>query len=72
MGGTLPAAVVGKPYSYRFRLAGGGAASWAPLAGLPLGLALDPATGVLSGVPEEAGTHRLFGRVRRFQRPEPV
>ena len=56
MGGALPAAVVGQSYRYQFRVAGGRPASWSPLSGLPLGLALDPVTGVLSGVPEEAGT----------------
>src|SRR5579871_1048659 len=55
----LPAAVVGKPYSYKFMIAGGGAASWGPLTELPLGLTLDPDTGVLSGVPEQAGTDDL-------------
>src|SRR6266700_7716622 len=59
VGGALPAAAVGKRYSYRFRVASGGTASWAPLTELPLGLALDPVTGVLSGVPEEAGTQGL-------------
>ncbi|HET7017195.1 MAG TPA: putative Ig domain-containing protein [Streptosporangiaceae bacterium] len=56
MGGPLPAAAVGRPYRYQFRVVGGRPASWSPLSGLPLGLALDPVTGVLSGVPEEAGT----------------
>ena len=55
-GGMLPAAIVGRPYRYQFRVADGRPASWSPLSGLPLGLALDPVTGVLSGVPEEAGT----------------
>src|SRR5712691_9023658 len=59
-GGTLPAAVVGKPYSYQFRVAGGGAASWAPLTDLPDGLALDPTTGVLSGVPREALSQQIL------------
>jgi hypothetical protein len=56
IGGVLPAAMVGKPYRYQFRVAGGRPAFWSPLSGLPLGLALDPVTGVLAGVPEEAGT----------------
>jgi hypothetical protein len=52
--------VVGKPYSYRFRVAGGGTASWVPVSDLPLGLSLDPATGVLSGGPEVAGTQQVL------------
>src|SRR5262245_29805870 len=51
--GNLPAAMVGRPYSYRFRVGGGGTAFWVPVGGVPLGLALDPETGILSGVPEE-------------------
>jgi len=58
-GHSLPATAVGKPYSYQFKVAGGGSASWAPLTELPPGLTLDPVTGVLSGVPREAGTQDL-------------
>jgi hypothetical protein len=56
---AMPAAVVGKQYSYQFTIAGGGSASWAPLTELPLGLTLDPVTGVLSGVPRQAGGQDL-------------
>ncbi len=58
-GGTLPAAVVGEPYSYQFLVGGGGTAAWYPIAPLPLGLTLDRDTGVLSGIPEEAGDQQL-------------
>jgi hypothetical protein len=53
---AMPAAVVGKPYSYQFKIVGGGTASWGPLTELPLGLTLNPDTGVLSGIPRQAGT----------------
>jgi hypothetical protein len=69
MGGALPAAVVGKPYSYQFHVADGGSASWSPLADLPLGLALNPATGVLSGVPEEAGSQQILVSASRGVHP---
>jgi hypothetical protein len=59
-GGSLPPAAVGQPYSYQFRVAGGRAASWAPLTDLPDGLALDPTTGVLSGVPREALSQQIL------------
>ena len=45
------------------------AASWAPLTELPLGLTLDPDTGVLSGVPRQAGTRRSGGVGRPGRRP---
>ncbi|HXS62810.1 MAG TPA: putative Ig domain-containing protein [Streptosporangiaceae bacterium] len=63
-GGRLPSAVVGQPYSYQFRVAGGGATAWAPLSDLPAGLALDPNTGVLSGVPREAISQQILVSAR--------
>jgi hypothetical protein len=60
IGGTLPRAVVGRPYSYRFRAADNGTALWLPDSGLPLGLSLDPQTGVLSGVPEVTGSQQVI------------
>ena len=59
-GGTLPAATVGQPYSYQFHVADDGAAAWTTLVSLPLGLVLDRNTGVLSGIPEEAGTQYVI------------
>ena len=53
---AIPAAVVGKPYSYQLKIVGGGTAAWSPLTELPLGLTLNPDTGVLSGIPRQAGT----------------
>jgi hypothetical protein len=52
---AMPAAVVGKPYSFQFKIVGGGSAAWSPLTELPLGLTLNPDTGVLSGIPRQAG-----------------
>lgn len=53
----LPDGFVGAPYSLTFATIGGpgGALSW--LATPPSGLALDPVTGVLAGVPTSAGRY---------------
>jgi hypothetical protein len=54
---SLPGGAVGVPYSFTMQASGGGSGvyAWALASGaLPLGLALDPATGVISVTP--AGT----------------
>ncbi len=50
---SLPAAQLGHPYSAQLAAGGGlGAATWSVIGGtLPIGLTLDPATGVISGTP---------------------
>jgi hypothetical protein len=55
---TLPAATVGSPYSAQLAANGGvGNYTWSIGAGsLPDGLSLNPATGVISGIPVETGT----------------
>ena len=54
-----PPATVGTPYSFALGTAGAGA-SWSLVSGvLPLNLALDPATGVIAGVPETPGSYPL-------------
>jgi hypothetical protein len=57
----LPDAAVGNAYTTGLSAAGGtGAYSWAITAGtLPAGLTLDPATGIISGVPTSTGTVSL-------------
>lgn len=60
---TLPTGAVGQPYSYDFKTVlnvsneaspDKALATWAGSGALPAGLALNPSTGVLSGVPETA------------------
>lgn len=56
---TLPAATVGTPYTTTLSVTGAtGNVTWSPAArtDLPRGLQLVPATGVLSGLPRQAGT----------------
>ena len=54
-----PSATVGTLYSFTLGTAGAGS-SWSLVSGvLPLNLALDPATGVIAGVPEMPGSYPL-------------
>lgn len=57
--GLLPDALVGLTYSFEFTAFGGdGLYEWAVIDGdLPPGLSLDPASGLLAGVPTEFGTY---------------
>jgi hypothetical protein len=57
---SLPQAVVDVPYSAQLRaVGGGGAPSWTAT-GLPSGLSLDPATGLISGTPTRGGSHDVL------------
>ena len=54
---TLPGAKVGRPYQAAIAATGGGTLRWSVIDGsLPPGLALDPATGSLTGTPSTAGS----------------
>src|SRR5262249_42643734 len=54
---TLPGAKVGRPYQAAIAATGGGSLRWSVIDGsLPPGLALDPATGSLTGTPSAAGS----------------
>jgi GH25 family lysozyme M1 (1,4-beta-N-acetylmuramidase) len=57
-------ASVGAPYTYRFRATGVPAPTYAVEAGgsLPPGIALDPATGALTGQPTTPGTYQFMVR----------
>ena len=55
-----PAATVGTPYSFALGSSGESAEPWSLVSGvLPLDLALDPATGVIAGIPESPGSYPL-------------
>lgn len=61
---TPPAAEVGRPFKMTLAATGGTAPLiWSIPAGAPAGLTIDPATGVLSGVPTTAGTFPLTAKV---------
>lgn len=68
---ALPPGVVGRAYGPVSYTAAGGAApwQWAVVAGLPAGLTLDPATGVLQGIPSAAGSGQLVVRVQDGSAP---
>ncbi len=54
----LAPGVVGMPYSLQLQAIPGMSGTWAAL-GLPAGLTLDPSSGLLSGMPEEAGSYAV-------------
>jgi hypothetical protein len=60
---SLPDATVGAPYSVRLEAIGGLAPYAWTATGLPSGLNLDPATGVISGTPTTVGTSNVNVRV---------
>lgn len=62
-GATIYGARGGSPFLYRIPATGDGPLTFAA-EGLPQGLALDPATGIISGVTEDEGTHRVGLTVR--------
>jgi len=66
---NLPAGTVGSPYAATVAATGGfGAYTWTIEAGrLPVGLTLNPKTGVISGVPSEAGSVAFSVRVSDSQ-----
>jgi len=70
---TLPAAVVGSPYSQTLAAAGGLLPyTWSVTTGsLPAGLALAPSTGVLSGSPSTSGSFNFTVQVSDSGQPSP-
>jgi hypothetical protein len=54
---TLPSGSTGQPYTQTLTVTGGtGPYTWSSATGLPGGLSLNPATGVIAGTPTAAGT----------------
>jgi hypothetical protein len=56
---VLPAGTVGVSYNATFTATGTGPFTWGST-GVPLGLGLNPSTGVLSGIPSQSGTNLAF------------
>jgi hypothetical protein len=70
---TLPDGVVGAPYSAQVNIFGGvGADTSSVIGSLPSGLALDPATGIISGTPVATGSYAFTFQVADSSTPPVV
>ena len=62
---TLPEGKVGEPYNFILAATGSQPISWVTIDGItPVGITFYTETGVISGIPEEAGTFKFFMRAR--------